>query len=81
MYDIASSVGIFINKLFSVKFIYILHYDNFMAIAGFNGGKNSVLISAREKLAVCDVTNLPYMDINWKYISIYGYFVTSLTAY
>ena len=23
------------------------------------------LISAREKLAVCDVTSLPYMDINW----------------
>ena len=29
-----------------------------------------ILISAREKLRVCDVTNLPY-----------GYFVTSLTAY
>ena len=39
------------------------------------------LISARVKLEVCDVTNLPYMDINWQYISIYGYFVTSLTAY
>ena len=25
---------------------------------------NGPLISAREKLAVCDVTNLPYMDIN-----------------
>ena len=35
----------------------------------------------REKLAVCDVTNLPYMGINWQYISIYGDFVTSLTAY
>ena len=29
------------------------------------------VISAREKLAVCDVTNLPYMDINWQSISIY----------
>ena len=26
-------------------------------------------------------TNLPYMDINWQSISIYGYVVTSLTAY
>ena len=33
------------------------------------------LISAREKLAVCDVTNLPYMDVNWQSISIYDYFV------
>ena len=32
-------------------------------------------------LAVCDVTYLPYMDINLQSISIYGYFVTSLTAY
>ena len=40
-----------------------------------------VLISEREKLAVCDVTNLPYLDINWQLISIYGYFATSLTAY
>ena len=39
------------------------------------------IISAREKLAICDVTNLPYMDINWQSISIYGYFVTSLIAY
>ena len=38
-------------------------------------------ISAREKLAVCDVTNLPYMDINRQSISIYGYLVTSLTVY
>ena len=40
-------------------------------------------ISACEKLAVCDVTNLPYMDTNWQSISTYGigYFVTSLTAY
>ena len=38
-------------------------------------------LSKREKLAVCDVTNLPYMDINWQSISIYGYFVTSLVAY
>ena len=29
----------------------------------------------------CDVTNFPYMDINWQLISIYGDFVTSLTAY
>ena len=36
------------------------------------------LTSALEKLAVCDVTNLPYMDINGQSISIYGYFVTSL---
>ena len=36
----------------------------------------------RENLAVCDVINLPYMNINWQSISIYyGYFVTSLTAY
>ena len=36
-----------------------------------------LIISAREKLAVCDVTNLPYwyIDINWQSISIYGYFV------
>ena len=40
-----------------------------------------ILYSTREKLAVCDVMNLPYMDINWKYIPIYGYFVTSMTAY
>ena len=39
------------------------------------------LISAREKLLVCDVTNLPYMDTNLQSISIYGYFVPSLTAY
>ena len=42
---------------------------------------NIYVISAREKLTVCDVTNLPNMDINWQSISIYGYFVTSLTAY
>ena len=41
---------------------------------------NWFLITAREKLTVCDVTNLPYMDINWQSISIYGYFVTSLSA-
>ena len=41
----------------------------------------AVLISALEKLVVCDVTNLPYMDINRQSISLYGYFVTSLTAY
>ena len=29
------------------------------------------LIPAREKLTVCDVTHLPYMDINWQSISIY----------
>ena len=40
-----------------------------------------LLIPAREKLAVCDVTNLPYMDINWQFISIYHDFVTSLPAY
>ena len=40
------------------------------------------LLSAREKLTVCDVTNLPIMDINRQSISIYyGSFVTSLTAY
>ena len=39
------------------------------------------LISSREKLAVCDVTNLPYMVINRQPISIYCDFVTSLTAY
>ena len=33
------------------------------------------------QLAVCDVTKLPYMDINSQSISIYGDFVTSLTAY
>ena len=42
---------------------------------------NKALISSREKLAVCDVKNLPYMDINRQSISIYGDFVTSLTAY
>ena len=39
------------------------------------------LILPREKLAVCDVTNLPYMDINWESIPIYGDFVTSLSAF
>ena len=39
------------------------------------------IISPRKKLAVCDVKNLPYMDINWQSIYIYGDFVTSLTAY
>ena len=29
-----------------------------------NQAFREILISAREKLAVCDVTNLPYMDIN-----------------
>ena len=43
--------------------------------------KTTILISTREKLTVCDVTNLPYMDINRQSISIYGYFETSLTAY
>ena len=41
----------------------------------------TILISSREKLVVCDVTNLPYMDINWQSISIYGHFVASLSAY
>ena len=41
----------------------------------------SLIISVREKLAVCDVKNLPCMDINWQSIAIYGYIVTSLTAY
>ena len=42
-----------------------------------------IVIFAREKLAAsaCDAKNLPYMDINWRSIPIYGYFVTSLTAY
>ena len=39
------------------------------------------LLSAHEKLAVCDVTNLPYLDINWQSMSIYGNFLTSLSAY
>ena len=39
------------------------------------------LIPDREKYAICDVTILPYMEINWQSISIYSYFVTSLTAY
>ena len=40
------------------------------------------IISACEKLTVCDVTNLPHLDINWQSIFIqYGYFVTSPTAY
>ena len=38
-----------------------------------------LLIFAREKLTVCDVTNLPY-DNTFPYMVI-GYFVTSLTAY
>ena len=42
---------------------------------------NYHLISAREKLAFCDVTNLPYMDINWQSISIYGEFMTLPTTY
>ena len=33
------------------------------------------------KAGGCDVTNLPYMAINWQSISIYGDVVTSLTAY
>ena len=41
---------------------------------------HKIIISAREKLTVCDVY-LPYMDINLQFIFIYGYFVTSLTAY
>ena len=32
------------------------------------------LISAREKLAVCYVTTLPYMDVNWQSMSIHFYF-------
>ena len=43
--------------------------------------QNSVVISVREKLAVCDFTNLPYMDMNWQSLYMYGYFVTSLVAY
>ena len=39
------------------------------------------VLSAREKLAVSDVTNLPNKDINCQSISIYGDFVTSLNAY
>ena len=31
-----------------------------------NRNKHDPLIYAREKLAVCDVTNLPYMDIGYK---------------
>ena len=40
------------------------------------------MISAREKLAVCDVTKLPYgyMDINWQSITIYDDILTPLTA-
>ena len=38
------------------------------------------LISARKHLAVCDVTNVPYMEINWQSLSIYGYLVTWLAA-
>ena len=42
---------------------------------------SSDVISAREELTVCEVTNLPYnMEINWQSISIYDYFVTSLNA-
>ena len=41
----------------------------------------AILISTHEKITVCDVTNLPYININCQYISIYGYFVKSLTAY
>ena len=38
-------------------------------------GASTCLISAREKLTVCDVTNLPSISI------YYGYFVTSLSGY
>ena len=31
---------------------------------GYKGWLNTGVISAHEKLTVCDVTNLPFMDIN-----------------
>ena len=40
----------------------------------------SVVISARKMLTVCDVKNLLYIDTICQSISIYGYFVTSLSA-
>ena len=38
-------------------------YD-YVTNEGIESEIKSRLISAREKLTVCDVTNLPYMDIN-----------------
>ena len=54
-------------------------YHNFFTTSNWNPPYS--LMSAGEKLALCDVTNLPYMDIDWQSISIYGHFVTSLTVY
>ena len=39
-----------------------------------------LLISAHKQKAVSDLTNLPYMETNCQFISIYGQFVTSQTA-
>ena len=67
--------------LFSLKYLFSSH---FMQSTWWISGIWCIkirLIGAREKLTVCDVTNLPYMDINRQPISIYGSFVTSLTAY
>ena len=75
---IKSLTGSLIQCLF-VSWLFNTFWVSWHNVIGEMSWLNRLLISAREKIAVCDVTNLPYMDINWQSISIYGYLVTSLT--